>query len=216
MPSRRDVESLRDANAAVRTLAVAEFRALWATIEQSWSSERIRDYLSEYVPLIVAKYGEVAAGIAADMYDAMRAGVNVAGVYAAVLADPPAVEQVRTSVRANVTSLFQQDRDFNAVLALIAADTVDRLALGRGKETIGLNTELDPAGPRWALVPFGKTCDWCLKIASWGAVRWSRVEAKAGLHGNCNCTPTVVWPDDDYPAGYDPRAISQRLQATSA
>lgn len=72
------------------------------------------------------------------------------------------------------------------------------------------------AGLGWARVPSGsETCNWCLMLASRGAVYSSKQLASVGgrgkkYHGFCDCVPTLIRGPQDYPKGYDPDALYDR------
>jgi hypothetical protein len=81
-----------------------------------------------------------------------------------------------------------------------------------GRDTIAVSTGRDPAHARWARVPVGKTCAFCLVAASRGAVYRSEESASRHFHGACDCTATPFWRNDPYPEGYDPDALLQQYQ----
>ena len=68
----------------------------------------------------------------------------------------------------------------------------------------------DPKRPRWARVPHGKTCAWCLMLASRG---WVYLDARSAgaarqWHADCDCQIVPAW-GDKIPriVGYDPDAL---------
>jgi hypothetical protein len=214
--SRADVEAYAQSNRDIRTLILAALRKFWLSLDTS-KALAVRGDLEEFVPLLVGQYGELAAGVAADFYDQMREQAAVKGVFTATLADPVDPAVVRERVRWSIGPLFG-DAQPNEALGRLEQVT-DELALQSGRDTIAVSTSRDPAKARWARVPVGKTCAFCLTLASRGAVYRSAESAGQGrkYHGDCDCTPTPFWPGDPYPDGYDPDALLQQyLDARNA
>lgn len=207
MASRSEVERYAKANRQLRELILRDLRAYWANLDLS-NIDKVRPVLEKAVPLLVIRYGEMAATVAADFYDELRSHSVQPRRYAAVMADPPEVARIQASTRWALGSLLGAAPDPDAALG--ALETVaDRMALRQGRGTIGRNVHRDPADARWARVPVGGTCDWCLMLASRGAVYMSEKSAGGASewHGKCDCTPTPIWRGDDLPDGYDPDGL---------
>jgi|SRR5919205_1910193 hypothetical protein len=216
MPSRADVEAFAQANRGIRTLALRDLERLWRQLDPTRPLD-VRAALEEVLPLLVAQYGEIAATAAADFYDSLREQAGVAGRFVAEMADPVDAEVVRARARWAIDPLFGQT-DADAALGRLTQVT-DELSLQPGRDTIAHSSGRDPAKARWARVPVGKTCAFCLMIASRGAVFRSAESAGRGrkYHGDCDCTPTPMWDGDAYPDGYDPDALLQTyMSATKA
>lgn len=210
MPSRADVERLASANRNIRVLVLAELERLWAGLDTQ-NADATRDLLLEAVPLLVAAYGEVAATVAADFYDEMRDVSRVPGRFTAVPVAALNVDDLLGQVRWSVGPLYSGNPDPAAALGRLS-QKVDEFTLQPGRDTIARNTHRDPAGPRWARVPVGKTCAFCLVAASRGATYHSEETAARKFHGQCDCTATPFWPKDPYPEGYNPDALLQQYQ----
>lgn len=211
MPSRADVEAFAQTNRSIRVLILAALRGYWQGLDHTNAIDT-RDALLEVVPALVAQYGEIAASVAADFYDTARAAAGAPGAFTAVLADPVDLESVRSDVRWSIGPLFNRENpDPPAALGRLE-QKVDELALQPGRDTIAHSAGRDPAKVRWARVPVGKTCAFCLMIASKGAVFHSAESAGAGrkYHGGDDCTPAPFWGNDPYPDGYDPDALLQQ------
>lgn len=80
--------------------------------------------------------------------------------------------------------------------------TAQRLTLQPGRDTIADSVDADPARPRWARVPHGKSCAFCMLVAGRGAVYRSEATALRSFHDGCNCTPEPVWKGGEL--SYDP------------
>ena len=212
MASRRDVEQFATGLRGVRALALRELRGFWATLDLR-DAVRAREALQEFLPLLVANYGETAVSVAADFFEDMRDAAGAPGSFGAVLADQVEPVAVRHNVAWAVGPLFGEDGDALARLAHIT----DRMTLQPGRDTIARSVANDPSRPRWARVPTGpETCAFCRMTASRGASYTSPEAAGRGraYHADCDCTPTPVWDGQPYPDGYDPDALlEQYLEA---
>jgi hypothetical protein len=210
MPSRADVEEYAQANQDIRTLVLADLAAFWATLD-TLDALATRNALLEVVPLLVAQYGETAASIAADFYDRLREQASPKGRVTAVLGDPVDVEELRGQIRWSIDPLFSANPDPKAALGRLQIK-VDEFTLQPGRDTIATSAAKDPAKAHWARVPVGKTCAFCLTLASRGPVYRSAESAGQArkFHGDCDCTPTPYWYGDPHPEGYDPDALYQQ------
>ena len=209
MPSRADVEQFAQANRDIRTLVLRDLEGFWASLD-TLNATATRDALLEVVPLLVAQYGETAASVAADFYDNLREQAAAPGRFSAVLGDPVDVEELRGQIRWSIDPLFSANPDPQAALGRLEIKT-DEFTLQPGRDTIAASAAHDPAKARWARVPVGKTCAFCLMLASRGPVFRSAESAGQGrkFHGHCDCTATPMWTGDAYPDGYDPDALLQ-------
>ena len=212
MPSRDEVERFAQANRDIRTLALTALADYWAQLDTQ-DADATRDALLVFVPLLVAEYGEVAATVAADFYDEARDRSGVPGRFAASLGTPVDAEQVTRDVRWAVGPLYSRTSPDPVSALGLLSQKVDERALQPGRDTIARSTRRDPAGPRWARVPVGKTCAFCLMLASRGATYRSEETAAGRYHGHCDCTPAPFWPKDPYPDGYDPDALYEQYNA---
>lgn len=75
-------------------------------------------------------------------------------------------------------------------------DWMDVAVEQAGRRQMRRNAERDPAGVRWARMPIGETCAWCLMLASRGAVYLSEESAGSGghFHAQCDCQIVAVFP----------------------
>lgn len=203
MPSQADVERFATANSQIRQLAQRTLRREWGTLTVTRDTvETVRDVLLAVVPEITSMFGEVAATVAADHYEAAREDAGVKVPHTTRVADPAPLEQVQASTRWAVAPLFTEDLDTAGTLSRLSA-VVDRLSLEPSNNTILANVQTDRSDPKFARVPNGKTCAWCRMLASRGAVYASQASALTGRHDDCNCTTEPSWSDDDLPTHYD-------------
>lgn len=210
MASRADVEQYAQANRDIRTLTLRELEGFWRTLDLS-DPERAALAIEAYLPVLVAAYGEMAAAVAADYFDNLRAEAGAPGRFRALMADGVDPKLVAGQSRWGVAPLFKKSPDPVAALGRLS-QVADTHTLQPGRDTIALSASRDPAHATWARVPVGKTCAFCLMVASRGAVYRSKEAAGDGhkYHGHCDCTPTPIWRGTDYPEGYDPDALMEK------
>ena len=215
MPTSSDVRLLVAANRKVTSLALAEFESVWLSIDASDALAAKRVLLGA-TPGLVAKYGDLAATLAADLYEQWRSDAGVRGLYVPLTADPAPVGQVQASVRFAIGSLFQASPDAAAVHELLAADVIGRNIANQSRATIAANAKRDPAKPRYARIPIGRTCEFCVMLASRGAAYHSEDTALASSHGNCRCVLAPEFEPGDLPDDYHPDALYDQWQAMKA
>lgn len=160
-----------------------------------------RKALIEYAYAIATKYGEGAAEMACQMYDAV-AEISGAGVPAAVPAQTATKGEVAKTING---ALLWSDT------AESAASAMSRLVKTAGVDTTVKNAIRD--GAEWAWVPHGDTCAFCLMLASQGWVGASRKVLKGDhaehIHNNCDCTFAVRFDSRSTVEGYDPDEYRQ-------
>ena len=152
--------------------------------------------LIEFAYAISTKYGEAAAELAAEMYDAMAEASKVIVPFA-VPAPAPDIHEVAKSVVGTLKTGNEE----------IISSAVGRLVKQTGVDTTMQNALRD--GAEWAWIPHGDTCAFCIALASRGWERASKKAIKGGhaehIHANCDCTYAIRFNSDTEVAGYDPR-----------
>lgn len=206
MVARESIEQYRTSAADLSELVAAELAAFFAALDLS-RPEAVRDALLEFLPVLVSEYGQVAQALAMEWYDQVRAeSVGTAGYLAAApLVASIAPERVEAKVRYLAGQLWTPDP-----VAILKGLTLasDKYVKQYGRDAVAWNAERD--GARWARVPTGgKTCAWCLILASRDAVYVSEETALTRAdgdryHGFCDCQAVPIWGPDDYPEGYLP------------
>lgn len=200
MTSQADFDLFVESQRGIRSLALRDLAAWWATVEHLTPSAVQRE-AEEFLPLLAQAYGEVSAVVAADFYDSARAESAATGRYAASLAPSVAATQASRQVGWASVPLFARDPETS--LGRMGS-VVDAAALQDGRDTIIHNSLRDRSRPRWARVPVGKTCAFCLMVASRGAVYRSAETAGREFHSKCDCQPVPSWDHGkDLPPSYD-------------
>lgn len=206
MVARESIERHRASAADLSELVAAELAAYFAALDLS-RPEAVRDALLEFMPLLIAEYGQTAQALAMEWYEQLRfeSGPSTGFLVAAPLVASITPERVEAKVRYLAGKLWTPDpRSILAGLTLAA----DKYVKQYGRDTIASNADRD--GASWARVPTGsKTCAWCLILASRDAVYLSEQTALTRAdgdryHGFCDCEAVPIWGPDDYPEGYLP------------
>ena len=199
MPSRSDVNRHVRAQRQVSRLARIELERFWRDLPKSLDARATREALEEFLPLLVARYGDAAASVAAEWFErTYRASP--------VLASLPPDEQIRASTRWGVGPLFGGDGD-QAAFDLLAG-VVDQAVRQTAQDS--LIESAASHGRGWARVPVGDTCAFCLMLASRGYVYGSAESAGQArkFHPYDDCQ--IVPEDGDPPEGYDPDELYGR------
>lgn len=155
---------------------------------QDWNA------LIDYAYSISTAYGEAAAAIACEFYDAV-ATASSAGVPSAEPAPTATYPEVAKAIRGTGKS---ENID-------LMANSIGRLVKMAGVDTTMQNALRD--GAEWAWIPSGDTCAFCMVLASRGWQRASKKAIKGGhaehIHANCDCTYAVRFDMETNVEGYD-------------
>ena len=168
-------------------------------LDHDWSSGEGRKALLDYAFAVATKYGEGAAEMACQMYDAVSE--------ASPKRVPPA-EPAKTATYGEVA------RAVNGSLLFSPTPESAGAAVGRMVKTAGVDTTIQNAirdGAEWAWIPSGDSCTFCMVLASQGWVRASKNVLKGGhashIHNNCDCTFAVRHDGVSTVEGYDPDGL---------
>lgn len=190
----------RDLLAKLSQKAADEFRdAVWG-VSGKWGGVGLanipRDELIEFAYALATKYGEGAAALACEYYDAMA---ELSGVYL-----PPALP-------AETATIGETGKAINGALkfsedATYISNVVGRLVKQAGQDTTLQNSLRD--GAQFAWIPAGETCAFCLTLASRGWQYASKKAIKGGhaehIHSNCDCAYAIRFNEKTNVEGYDP------------
>lgn len=152
------------------------------------------------------KYGEGAAALSCEMYDAVAtlSGKNV----------PPA-EPAETATYDEAAKTVQGILK-KSILPQSVGAGVGRMVKLAGVDTTLKNGMRD--GAEFAWIPVGDTCPFCLMLASNGWRHISKKALKKGhaehIHSNCDCTYAVRFNSNTDVAGYNPNKIMARFDGT--
>lgn len=174
------------------------------------AAQKMRTYLSthnvrtaegtraaiDYGYALATEYGEGAAELACEMYDAIgvASGKSLA---AAIPAETATYDEVAKAINGTINSVVAEE---------LTSAAVGRLVKMASADTMIHNSLRD--GAEFAWVPHGDTCPYCLMLASRGWQRASKQAIRNGhaehIHANCDCTYCVRFDSDTQVRGYNP------------
>lgn len=209
MVSRDSIEQHRAAAAGLSELVAAELAAYFAALDLS-RPEAVRDALLEFLPLLIAEYGQVAQALAMEWYEQLRFESGETSGFLVTAPPAPSItpERVEAKVRYLAAKLWTPEPE--KILSGLSTAS-DKYVKQFGRDTVSWNAQQEGAG--YARVPTGaKTCAFCLVQASRDAVYFSRESAGDlegtgfgdDFHGDCDCEVVRIGSSDDYPPGYLP------------
>lgn len=192
MTSRRAVNDLVQGQKALQRRAVNEFRRFWNRLDKTGY---VDDALIEVFAAITDRYGEVGAVAAAEWFEAQR---GLSG-FTATVSSGKDISVIARDVKFAVRNGYTTE-SLNMLEGMLG-----RHVLQAARNTISDNTGRDPLRPRFARVPVGKTCAWCIMLGSRGFVYWSAESAGEfeKYHDDCDCAIVPSWDADPKLAGYD-------------
>lgn len=159
------------------------------------------DAAVEVAYALATKYGEGAAALSCEMYDAVAA---IEGV--PLPAAEPAATATYEDAAKTVWGIMKHSDKPESV-----GSGVGRLVKMAGVDTTIQNGMRD--GAQFAWVPHGDTCAFCLMLASNGWRNISKKALKKGhaehIHSNCDCTYAIRHDGKSNVAGYDPEKYRQ-------
>lgn len=203
IPSRL-LDGLSDELAALsesgrQMVANALANAEWETIDE------LRELAIAAMETVCSVLGEIAAARTAEFYDTVRVQATGEALGAVPSADRES-ERTAGAVRALVNGVGVT-RTMDAFVNLLGERVSYELNEVSG-ETVKALCRKDPLKPRYARVPCGGGCSFCLMLGSKGFVY--RTELTAGedghYHAHCRCR-VVPGFDGMEVEGYDPDAL---------
>src|SRR5665647_124691 len=157
MATPEQVAAFRAANTALTAKVEKDLTNFWAHMNPA-RHDASMNALLKYVPTLSKRYGEIAATIAADWYELLRADAVEAGMlksirgatsYRALAADPVAAEVSRKAVESAAGYLWTPtpERTLRALQG-----TVGRHVLQAGRDTLTVNADRDKGARGWVRV----------------------------------------------------------------
>lgn len=144
---------------------------------------------------ISTKYGEAAAALACEMYDAI-------GLASGLFLDP--------AEPAEIAAISDVAKSINAIAKSKNVEMVSA-SVGRLVKLAGADTTLKNGlrdGAEFAWIPSGDTCAYCIALASRGWQKASPKLVRNGhaehIHSNCNCNFAIRFNETTKYKGYDP------------
>lgn len=152
-----------------------------------------QEMMEQVLPGLVQQFGQVEAAAALEWYAETR-GRYVPGVMPATAAAEVDPARLAASARYTVQSMGSE-QGWPTTLARANGMIHRHLHIVEAR-TVGECIRRDPKRPRFARVPRGgKTCAWCLIMASRGFAYYSKESAGAveKWHDHCDCEIVPAW-----------------------
>lgn len=178
---------MRAATQALTERAKAALAAFAATLDYS-DPEAARDAFLAFVPLLVARYGDISAAIAADWYEEQRERAGVTSPFVVALAVAVPVVLITDAVRYAARHLWEGDP---SMTAKYLEGTVQKYALQPGRDTIAENAVRDPQATGWVREARPNACEFCTELA--GQTYATEAGAAFEAHTHCHCVAVPVF-----------------------
>lgn len=195
-PSYRQVQSFAQLSKKLQDAAVSEFLE---RIDADMGVEEIMDEARE----VAAKFRMLGSELGAQWYDlcAELAGVDVEPAELDIMDDEALAARAERVARSQAA----QVNPVESFQAFLQAQIAEEIRM-TGQRNLDRDYERGVKGGRWARVPVGDTCAWCLMLAANGT--WYKTEKSAErtkhgdkYHANCNCV-AVFYADPEDIRGY--------------
>lgn len=155
------------------------------------SPEQLRDFLLDAFPSIVTTHGDMAAELAAELYAAQRAKI-IDEVFETIVDAGNLEERARASVRSSAKHLFSEKPSTLKMQQQLSGKLYQYINESTSR-TIVANALKDSMDVKYARIPRGfETCDFCVMLASRGAVYATPKTAGELNHYHANCKCIVV------------------------
>ncbi|OKH91496.1 hypothetical protein [Streptomyces uncialis] len=202
---------VRRAQRGLTGVLLRDVRALRRLIVPSRLQSSVSEWIAALIG-VVGRYGETAATVAADFYEAERAAAGVRGTFTVPLAGAPPDEQVEASLRWAAKDLWPRDAQAATVaqrepltvrleaVQVKAEGAVQKLVSDQGRATVRQAVRRDREAVAYARAAALGGCSFCKLLASRGAVfkdaraagreadaRFSGDASAVKFHDNCHC-----------------------------
>lgn len=176
-----------------------------------WPTDQKRDALGDVFAELCRQYGDAVGVTASDFYALIRSQSSETSTYKPVLAPNVPAEQVRAAYSYSAKQLYTKQPD-KIIKSLNGR--LRRYVEYTARETVHVNASRDRARTFWARVPSGgKTCAWCLMLASRGWV-YATEQTAGGVgnefHNDDRCMIIPSFDDSPELEGYDPDAMYEK------
>ena len=179
-PNYEQVQSFGHVSAQLREAAIDEFME---RIDDSMSIEEIMEQAVE----VARKFSYLGMELGAQWYDLCT---ELAGI-SAEPAEIGEVDDVNLMEHAKATVKASSNPDIRMIFDAFLQNQINDSIRRTGSANLWRDYNRGLTSGRWARVPVGETCAWCLMLASQGAWYLSEESAlgkSAGhYHNDCNC-----------------------------
>lgn len=201
MATPRQAEQYKRNQAAIVAKAHEALERAWSRLDSD--PTKARQEIIDLLTTLINYFGEMSSLQAVEYYDGLRelaAEGRSLPRFRAEMMTAVAMEDVGPSAGWVANAVDEGDRAKALERATAASQ---RLIQQWGRKTLIGNVRRDPAKPRFARVPHGKTCAFCRLLSSRGAVYYTAETAGSlgQFHAKCDCQ---IVPSFDGDLPYDP------------
>jgi hypothetical protein len=167
-------------------LAEADLEPLW-TVE---NADQLVAVMYDVLPGAVETWSAAAQSVAAEWYDEEREREEIAGTFQAIV-EPIKDLGVYALVGWATEPLLQPEPDFAAARYRAVGGVQKRLA-NSANYTITGSSAADPQARGWMRKTRPNACNFCIMVASRGAV-YTEKTARFACHERCYCRAAPAW-----------------------
>ena len=170
----------------VTGLAEADLEPLW-TVE---NADQLVAVMYDVLPGAVETWSSAAQSVAAEWYDEEREREEIAGTFQAIV-EPIKDLGVYALVGWATEPLLQPEPDFAAARYRAVGGVQKRLA-NSANYTITGSSAADPQARGWMRKTRPNACNFCIMVASRGAV-YTEKTSRFACHERCYCRAAPAW-----------------------
>lgn len=194
-----DIKALSESAQAAAGVTLASVFAEW----DGTNIAALRNACISVLDTIASAYTDYSAARAATFYDDVRALQVASSSYQAAVNSMRAPAATAGAVRAFIQKIV--DGGNSSEFIETCQERLDYEIELAANMCLADNSARDPLKPKYARVPSGDTCEWCLMLASNGFY-YNTAEAASHSHSNCDCR-VVPGFEGTTVEGYDPNEI---------
>jgi hypothetical protein len=176
------------------TVMLRDFAKIWRLLNPQALDRSLPAWIAA-VHAVVARYGPMAAVLAADHYAEVRAAARAPGTFTAPLPDSPDEQYVNAAMRWATRNLWGRDTatlpERAAVAERVSGAAASKLVTDMARATVTDAVQADPEAIGWARVAKPTACAFCRLLATRGGV-YTSVTVKFRAHNGCSCTAEPV------------------------
>lgn len=147
--------------------------------------DAIRAALPEILQALGERYGQAAAALACDWYEALRVEAEAAGLFVAEPATLPTAERWDALAGWGVSPLYRSEPDPAAALTLLQGG-LTRSVTNMHSDTVVGNVRRDSKAQGWQRQTRPGACEFCRMLAGRGFV-YKHDTATFSSHDHCHC-----------------------------
>ena len=188
-PNYEQIQSFGNVSSQLKQAAIDEFMEY---IHDGMSIDEVVDAATN----VAYKYSALGEELGAQWYDLCTglAGIDADDAYL------PEVDE--SDIRQRATTAAKSDGDVKSIFDEFLQNQINESIRRTGTANMWRDYERGIAPGKWARVPVGDTCAWCLMLASQGAWYLTEKSALTSKHGgnyhrNCNCVAVYHAEPDD-------------------